>query len=60
MREVFQGSEDEFDDHYDVTAFCEPDGDADEVTELIESGLTSSVPSSTSRVSFLSSLFREL
>ena len=60
MREVFQGSEDEFDDHYDVTAFCEPDVEAEEVTELIEGVPSSTIPLSDARVSFLSSLFRTL
>ena len=60
MREQVQGSEEDFDDHYDVTAFFEPDADAEEVTELIEADLMSSVTSSTFRVSFLSSLFRAL
>ena len=60
MLEVFQGSEEEFDDHYDVTAFFEPDADAEEVTELIEADLMSSDATSTFRVSFLSTLFRAL
>ena len=60
MREVFYGSEDEYDDHYDVTAFCEPDVESEEVTELIAVVPTSNVPFSDARVSFLSSLFRTL
>ena len=60
MHEVFPGSEAEVDDHYEVTAFCDLDFEADEVTELIEVDLSSPVASSAPRLSFMPSLFRAL
>ena len=57
MREVFQ--ETDFEDPYEVTAWSELDFEADEVTELIEMEV-SRVEASTSRLSFMPSLFRAL
>ena len=57
MREVFQ--ETDLEDPYEVTAWSELDFEADEVTELIEMEV-SRVKASTSRLSFMPSLFRAL
>ena len=60
MREAFQCSVFDAEDPHEVTALVVLDFEDDEVTELIEVSASSSVEVSTSRMSFMPSLFRAL